>query len=484
MTMRALLAVALLLAGAATGLVTAGADSTGTGGTGATVSQTTATANGTNLSVRTLGAPRAAADRLDGSANVTALRRDGLLSNASRVPLNATLVVELGVPGLAAEFGDVDESNATARFRRAVREANVSLAAEQTNPGPQQLPIELDLVNASARVLADRTNDTYYLVVDLRALNAARDGDDPGTNADRQLHGREEFRLNLSVPRSSSLAVSGSAETTVSVARRKADVASSSDGAVLLPRTANATVAGTTTLLPGTPVTVRLRVDGDDGFEATRTVTPSDDRNRYAASFDLSGVANGTPVEVRVVGPTGPLLYEPESGRVVEPTGSVSFLDEPRHVDPSWVRVNAEFAYPSVVVLHEGSRDGPVVGERALASGSHTYVRIYLDRAVERNRTLVAVAVLDVDGDRERDAGEPLVTRNGSAVSDALVFDPVTTTATTTSTRTPTTTGTATRTTSTATTRTSTTTDGQPGFGAAVALGAISIVVLNHRKAK
>lgn len=170
---------------------------------------------------------------------MTALRRDGLARNASRVPNNATLVVELGVPGLADELDAADGPNATARFRRAVRAANVSLAAEQTNPGPEQLPLELDLVNASAtRVVPDRANDAYYLVVDLRALNAARDADDPGTNADRRLHGHETFRLNLSVPRPSSHDVSGSAATTVAVERREADVASSNDERVLLPRTA------------------------------------------------------------------------------------------------------------------------------------------------------------------------------------------------------------------------------------------------------
>lgn len=470
MTIRALLAVTLLVAGVAAG-VPAAADATPADGTGSTAAATT---NATTLSVRTLATPRTTAERLDSSGNVTALRRDGPLTSANAVPNNATLVVELGVPGLADEYAAANGSNATARFRHALRSANASLGVTHTNPAPELAALELDLVNASAtRVVPDRANDTYYLVVNLTALNAARAADGSGTV--RELHGDEEFRLNLSVPRSSPLAVSGSAATTVTVERREASVASP-HGTVLLPQMANATVTGPTTLLPGTPVTVRLQVAGDDGFEATRnvTVTPSDGRGRYAATFDLSEVANGTPVAVQVIGPTGPLLYEPETGSVVEPTGSLELLDEPRHVDQSWVRVNAEFTHPSIVVLREGSRDGPVVGKRTLAPDANTHVRVELDRSVERDRTLVAVAVADLNGDHEVDVNEPLLTRNDSPVSDEMVFDPATTTATATST-------TAT-TTSTATTGTPTTSDGQPGFGAGVGLAALAAAVLLARR--
>lgn len=425
---------------------------------------------------------------------MTTLRERGDLANTSRVLLNATLVVALDVPGLATELDDSEGANETARFRRAVEAANVSLVAEQTNPAPEQLPIELDLVNASAtRVVADRANDTYYLVVNLTALNAARDTNDSGTNADRQLYGDEEFRLNLSVPASSRLAVAGSAETTFVIERRAASVGPQVDGRVWLPPSANATVVGTTTLLPGTEVTVRLRASGDAGFVATETasVTAAEGRNRYAASFDLSGVANGTPVSVQVVGPTGPLLYEPVEGLVVEPTASMELLDEPRLYDESWVRVHTDLTFPGFVVLREGGRNGPVVGVRELAPGQHTAVRVYLDRSVPRNATLVAVAVHDIDGDRELDAADPAFARNGSVVADEMTFAPTTTT-TTTSATTTTTSTTATATTSTATTSTATSTttstagttatDGQPGFGVGAALLALAAAVLLGRR--
>lgn len=486
---RVALAVVVLVAGiAGTGALAAGAAST-PGELGNAEATVQADRNA-SLDVRTFGAPRAAASKLHTPANVTALRERGRLVNVTRVPLNSTLVVALDVPGLAAELDDAGGANATVRFRRAVRAANVSLAAEQTNPGPSQLPVELELVNASAtRVVPDEANDTYYLVVNLTALNAARDTNDSGTNADRQLHGREEFRLNLSVPGPSRLSVEGSAEATLAVERREASVGPQVDGELRLPASANATVAGATTLLAGTEVTVRLRV-GDDGSATTETrtvtVTQSEDHNRYAASFDLSGAADGTPVSVQVEGPTGSLLSEREEGLVVEPIASVELLDDPRHYDASWIRVHAEFTYPGFVVVREGDRNGPVVGVRALAPGSHTAVRVYLDREVPRNGTLVAVAVHDVDGDREFDAGDPAFVRNGSAVSDAMTFAP-TTTATTTSTTTATATTTSTTTasdttTSTTGTTTGTSADGQPGFGVGAALLALAAALVLGRR--
>ena len=116
MRTRVRLAVALLVAGVVTGVPLAGADSTPVDSTGSLG----APSHDANLSVRVLGAPRAVSDRLDSAANVTALRRSGLVTNVTAVPMNGTLVVELGLPGLADEYA-ADESNRSNARMRVIR---------------------------------------------------------------------------------------------------------------------------------------------------------------------------------------------------------------------------------------------------------------------------------------------------------------------------------------------------------------------------
>ncbi|NEU57494.1 hypothetical protein [Halorussus sp. MSC15.2] len=108
---------------------------------------------------------------------------------------NGTLVFDLRTSGLggAVESGP----NATARFFDVLDGRQANLSVVQTNPGPSHPPKELHLGPNSTRVVADGFNQSYYLAVDLSAVNVTG-----GPNG--ELRRGDEYLANFSLRRANS----------------------------------------------------------------------------------------------------------------------------------------------------------------------------------------------------------------------------------------------------------------------------------------
>lgn len=323
-----------------------------------------------------------------------------------------TLALALEAPALADDLADAADS--LARFRAMLGGAVTVEAAETGSSldGSESLPERYDpSAFGDWQVHPDTANGTVYLLLDTRGPYAPDgDGTDYGAVGERYVvtaavgdEGTGTTAFEFAEP-TAALDLSGVLEE------------------VLVPATADSTVAGTTSLPNGTTLTVALRSDGG-AVSATREVTA--EGGRFAATFDLAGVDSGAQFEVVVR--HGGRELDREAGRV-RPSAVVRFPEYDASNERSLDAVRLDSAVVTeggFVVVHRGSSSGPVVGTSAyLPPGEHADVPVSVDLDTLRrkstgdarsgNVTLVAVARRDADGDRQFDPEDDETYRWGS----------------------------------------------------------------------
>lgn len=306
----------------------------------------------------------------------------------TRVLRGETLALALEAPGLADDVG-TGAGNATSAFR-GLLDRHLTVEFVESSLDGEREPERYDLGDfGDWRVLPDAVNDTYYLLVDTRA--PLTPGDDLAD------YGRVGERYVVTVE-------TEGATGTTAFEFAEPDVALDGFGPasdLVLSATADATVAGTTDLPNGSTLSVGLRTSGGD--PVTREVTVAG--GRFAAGFDLSGVAHGTPVQVVVR--HGGVRVANRSGRV-RGAATVRMSASVARVAQDGDRVTVDRVALSdggFVVVHDGYFGGPVVGTSAyLPPGNHTDVAVRVDEAPD-GTMLAAVAHRDADGNRRFDAG-------------------------------------------------------------------------------
>jgi PGF-CTERM protein len=454
--------------------------------------------------------------QISSGSDVAPFVEAGNLTQTGQVAKGDTVVHQIEVTGVygavQAEL-DADADNATVALTNVLSDDGVDLTMVQTNPSANQDKKVLDLAATPAsaiNVVADSDNGTLYVNVDTsEAVFDQTDDDDfePGneagsssigesysaTSSDVDLEDGDEFNVTFFVGDESALtddneAVSAQFEVT----DRTASFDSSQETAdneplVTTQNAAGQTVSGTTSVAPGTNVTVRARATGDSPFLKTQEVEVQPD-GTFAATLDFSDVSTGTNFTLTVPNQGFEDNVETDGRVAPKPTASVSISDQT--TDGTTVTVDsASLSNGGFVTIHDGSLANGAVFDSVrgtsayLEAGSHSDIEVSLDAPYESDGAAIAMPHQDTNGNEAYDfvssdgAEDGPYTADGAAVTDdASLTVETTTEETPTPTPSPSPTPTPDEETPTPTedTPTPTDTEGQPGFGAALAIVALA----------
>ncbi|MFC6952492.1 BGTF surface domain-containing protein [Halorubellus litoreus] len=420
-------------------------------------------------------------------------------AEATNVTARDRLVVDVTVPGLDARVANASgnaSANLTARVLAALNESGhfaVRQTTDTTTPERQSRSLWLNATNVDARDVAG--DDRYRLVVDPSKVLAvhASPFDDPSAVAAEYRDDDEDYRFDglfedgldayevYTARYYANDSVSGLAATSRRVKFRPAAAFVATTGP--LEPGANVTVAGTTTVAPGTELAVTARTDA--GVVATAVATV-DDRGRYDATLDLAGVDAPTTVNVTVAlaaNRSRTLTRAPATLAVRERRAVIEFDDQT--TSTGYVSARANLSHGGVLVLRNDT--GVVDQTTVLDAGVDQTVTFSLPAAAANGTYRVVAYRVRDDGTH----GERYP--NGSASATITFEAETTTTPPTTNTTTPPTTtynetpilGDDTETTATRTSgrptvdpTTPVAEDPIPGFGAGVAAAALLAVVL------
>ncbi|WP_435179587.1 BGTF surface domain-containing protein [Halorussus sp. AFM4] len=202
------------------------------------------------------------------------------VSQDDTVAAGDILVVEAKASGV---FGYVDEKSDFGDARTG--NSGVFLNLTQTNEGPNANADELSASDAN-QVYFDETNNTIYFAYK--------------TGSNTNLNGGEDFKADFHVQKHNAVyKKSQNASAQLSVAEESIEVTGLNSSDVLeLEAGANATVAGTSNLAPGTSVDVEIETSGT---LFTKTVDVSKN-GTFTAQFDLSQLSAGDSVTVTAEG--------------------------------------------------------------------------------------------------------------------------------------------------------------------------------------
>jgi len=126
---------------------------------------------------RPMQASPGAFEELTDRASIERAFEAGRLPALRPVPLNATLVYELSFPGIEGVLARQPGDTPAEQFRSLLNANGTSLYAVEWNPPSSRHSYRLDLDDTdSSRVVADPTNDTYYVVVDTETVPVSTNG--------------------------------------------------------------------------------------------------------------------------------------------------------------------------------------------------------------------------------------------------------------------------------------------------------------------
>ncbi|QLH80282.1 DUF7282 domain-containing protein [Halosimplex pelagicum] len=371
--------------------------------------------NGTNATV--MVAPRGSVDRLASVAAIERGREAGWVTPSPVLAAGDTLVLRLTVPGIADRVANATGDTADARFRTVLADENVSVRFVQRHVGPHRDRAIFYLNGSRGQaVAADPANDTYYVAADLAAVPNS-DGE-PGI--DEYLRSRGEFVPRLVVDGEHRLNPGDLDEANraggFALSDREAELFDADVEDLLAPGFAaasNQTVAGATTLAPGSTVTVS--VTDAVGIETPRNATArvtgrTADRDDYdppgfvfETALNLSGVDPGTEISLAVAS-DGTVLndrYERDRYRapVDSPRASLELANDP--FANGTVRVANATLPDGGFVAVERTSDGTVVGSSDyLDAGTHEGLRVTVSEGASTDDSDLRVYLAhDSDGD-------------------------------------------------------------------------------------
>jgi hypothetical protein len=391
-------------------------------------------------------APAGRADRLTDRAAIERARAAGWLTRSEEVALNDTLVLRVNASGVGGALAAESGPNETSRFFAVQERPGTALYAINKHLGPEE-PFTILRLNEtrSTAVVATPRADTYYIVVATDAVRAvsaeSRYGRVPHSRLREQVFVPRfvfggEYRLNgedFTEP-------NGSGEF-VLLEREATPIQRHVDPIVVAAR-GNATVGGTTTLAPGSRVTVRLTRGPDNRTVASDTVRVSQERRdpagdgydppgyAFRATFDLR---NATPGGVDVSVTANETALGTAQGELVGGVAAVELAGRDTQ-SPNQVRVaNATLPAGGFLVVEADGRF--LASTDRLDPGTHENVSVPLgDLDAEKfdgATTLRAFAARDTNGDGRYNVQYDRPYLDGPiVVNDTLALDPATPTGT------------------------------------------------------
>lgn len=421
------------------------------------------------------------------AANATATDLETYRDDASGevvVTPEDRLAVAVSVPGLDARVADRDGPRAEHVLDALDASGHFSVRQTRDTTTPERVSASLWLNASNARAVP-AGEDRYVLVVDPGDLLAVRSTEfaNASTFAATYAAGNESYRFVAVTERYASeyaftaryyVNDTDAGLLATSERARFVRATASVDDAVPLEPAANATVTGETTVAPGTELVVTAS-DGDGVVATDRVVVAAD--GTYAATLDLADRGPMLVSNVSVAPASNRSRVLADVDRLVLESDADLGFDE-QTSSTRYVSVRASLTHGGTLVLR--NETGVVDASTYLAPGVEQTVTFTLpDDAANGTYTVVAYRGQPDDTGRQY--------ANGTATARLEFAPDGDGTTTTTSGTTPTSEATTGTTPTTATTRTEprTTPVAQPGFGAAVALGALATllgVVLAGRK--
>ncbi|MFB6081633.1 MAG: BGTF surface domain-containing protein [Halanaeroarchaeum sp.] len=259
--------------------------------------------------VRAFTAPDDGDIDLETLEDLQAAMRDGSLTRTRTVASGDRSVFAIDASGIEGAIETGPETNETDAFADFIG-SGASLTTVQTNTGPNRADLVVDLADpSSTHVVADGENDTYYLVVDMDEVPVARDQDgdgnvssgDPATT----LTDGDRFETTFEIPETDGGLADEEQTASVTWTFEKADATVDTrrvagEDVVLVEPRMDQPIAGTTTVAPGTTLTLRVRDDSPNvTYLATADVTVTTN-GTWAHGFDFARLPNGTALSVTV----------------------------------------------------------------------------------------------------------------------------------------------------------------------------------------
>lgn len=364
-------------------------------------------------SLERIGTWQAPADEtaIDEVSDLRAAVADGTFDRATAVNESHLLVVGIDATGLEGAIANADGENVTARFRNAVdSHGDLDVVQHPDTVGLEQVPAVFHVLNGpGVRVFADARNDSYFVLVDVAEVRL--------TQGDREIdleqvaaHDADGMWLQVRAGIANTSRLADVDERVAAVVfPRSASLSTAPDETIHAAPSMTRTIAGTTNVETGWNVTVVVAgeddpaSDADESFRLTRQaiVEPPDedsyrDARRFNVSVDVPEFSPGINATVDVRFESRSLLEEPVPLVVQRRRASVATTGVDRSGKFTTVAVAASLSTGGFVVLHEASRDGPVVGHSDfLASGNHT-VEVYVGEPTDADQ-IIAVAHRDVN---------------------------------------------------------------------------------------
>jgi len=286
----------------------------------------TAESNVSVANVTVWTGPASVRDDLTSVAAVREYQRSGALLRDATVATSDAFVLELRMPGFAERLAGVEGPNTTVRFFRATYGPDSSIRFEQSDPFAMAEPFALRLNSTAATtVVADRANETYYLVVDPTAVEIGHrtQGEDVDWYSKKSTHALEYakfltgpgYGLNITLD-SQTWTAHGNGTwydlSPVVYFQGGADIDWYGQYPHQVPRAESVRFRGETNLAPGTELTVRIanRSDGGPALSATTTVSgPGHDPSQLydvthhplSASLSTASLEPNTTFDIEVV---------------------------------------------------------------------------------------------------------------------------------------------------------------------------------------
>jgi PGF-CTERM protein/surface glycoprotein (TIGR04207 family) len=376
---------------------------------------------------RTWVAPEGAT--LEEADDVTAYVEAGNLTRDSTIAERDLVVVEIQASGVFGALNDTNSGNATdalvqldtdnggTEFNWSVYESQATIAP---NADGAQI---LNPNNLNHDIVADPSNNVLYAVIPSNSL----------LNADNA-EVDDRFVANFTVPKSSSLTRSNERQTVTTEFRvvdrelefdANAQLADGTD-IVRVRAAPDQNITGTTSLAPGTEVSVTARATGDAPFLLSQDAIVQPD-GTFAATFDFSNVSAGQNFTVDA---SGTYDEDPEIDGQVAAAASASVTFNDQSSSGEEVRVaSATLSEGGFVTIHDSTlQDDPFGSVRGtseyLEPGSSSGITVTLDDPITESQTLIAMPHMDTNDNEAYDfvtsdgAEDSPYTANGSAVTD------------------------------------------------------------------
>jgi PGF-CTERM protein len=378
---------------------------------------------------RTWVAPEGAS--LDEADDIVEYVEAGNLTRDSTIAERDLVVVEIQASGVFGALNDTNSANATDAVVEldtdhpgGADEINFSVYESDATIAPNADGAQiLDPNELNHDIVAAPGSNALYAVIPSNALVSK-----PNAEID------DRFIANFTVPKSSSL-TKGNERQTVTTEFRIVDRelefdtnAQLADGTdiVRVRAAADQNITGTTSLAPGTEVSLTARATGDAPFLLSQDAIVQPD-GTFAATFDFSNVSAGQNFTVDA---SGTYDEDPEiDGQVAAAAeASVTFDDQSSNGEEVTV-ASATLSEGGFVTIHDSTlQDDPFGSVRGtseyLDEGDHSDISVTLDDPIEESGTLIAMPHLDTNGNEAYDfvtsdgAEDSPYTANGSAVTD------------------------------------------------------------------